>query len=271
MNRYCIVVLGLIGVACGSTAEPTGQPAAKGAGLVGEANGFAYAANRSGFLLGANVVTKTEFGFVKVVGDKGTLATDVKNGSVMGLLNATTSYNSYQGTVADHNRIALEYFVSRGLPVAEIGGIRGNVTLTGSSTATKDIDMRSAARETTSIVSRKLGGVTVVDSRAIVRLGSGGDSVFEQVYWPSVAQEVVSAAAALKTRYDDPTLGASLRAVLPKGASSVVIHHSSFTERGPFQSIAAVDVQGTSVRHFDAAGKEFRLAEELATGQATAK
>jgi hypothetical protein len=126
----------------------------------------------------------------------------------------------------------------------------------------------------------------VAESVAWARLDNDGRSITEWVYWPAIPAKTIAAAKHL----DEMTSGAGKVEYLkrlPAGLrnGTVVIHHSGATDEGAYESIATFDVlevRGGAadedagnmskkptgmaiVRHFDATGKERRLASERLT------
>jgi hypothetical protein len=126
-----------------------------------------------------------------------------------------------------------------------------------------------------SILTRTVSGIPVIESHAWARFDGGGNVVAENVYWPAFDAGVVSDAVGLSQALSrSPQASATYLAKLPlpEGMASsgrVVIHHSSEFVRSSFESYACYDVLfvpsggGGYERHFDINGVELRLPQEL--------
>ena len=271
-----------------------------GSGLIaaeeGGANGYQHGVERTRFAAGRlNEQTRTveEFGFSKVLGANGVIATNLRNGLVIATQNSATDKNtastlqeransSYPFSPEKHNEMVIEYFVAAGIPKEQIGGIHANTYLSGGGKVSNSATVRKVDGYA-SVLKRVVGNnFLVAESIAWARLDSEGKSTSEWVYWPAIPAKALADAR----RIEELTTGqrreeylSRLPAGLVKG--STVIHHSAATDEGSFEALATYDVverrdispeglekiskapQGeVIVRHFDAEGLERRLPSE---------
>jgi hypothetical protein len=107
-------------------------------------------------------------------------------------------------------------------------------------------------------------------SGATRREPNDGKSISEWVYWPAIPAKALADARLLEELTTGPRRAEYL-VRLPGGfllpAGTVVVHHSSATDEGPFEALATYEVIDnrlgiTVIRHFDAEGVERRLPSE---------
>jgi hypothetical protein len=233
-----------------------------------------------------------EFGFSKVVGSIGVVATNLRNGLVIATQNDGIDKASpphqvkakaeYLLSPDKHNAMVMEYLIATGIPRDQVGGIHANTYLSGGGVGE---DAASVPRVDgyASVLERVVGDkFLVAESIAWARLNNDGKSISEWVYWPAIPAKALADARLLQELTTGPR-GAEYLARLPAGlsAGTVVIHHSSATDETPFEALATYDViddrstppvgsdkmskapRGVAVvRHFDAEGMERRLPSE---------
>lgn len=274
----------------------------------GGAFGYQHSIERSRFITGGSVDQRRlieEFGFSKVVGPNGVFATNLRNGLVIATQNAGGD-KSGAGPQQDYkkaehmldpnkqNTMVMDYFVAAGIPRDQVGGIQALTSLSASGRAEDAASLRLKVDGYCSVLERVVAGkFPVADSIAWASLDNQGKSISESVYWPAVPAKALADARLLAELTTGPRRAEYL-ARLPAGlpAGTVVIHHSAATDEGPFEALAAYDViddRGVSaegadkmskapvggvstIRHFDAEGKERRLlSERLSLGPSDAK
>jgi hypothetical protein len=279
-----------------------GSAHAQSAGIIasdqGGASGYQHSIDRSRFALGRlaeqpRVVN--EFGFSKVTGSTGVFATNRRNGLTIATQNGGTDKSTaaasqpangkadYLLSPDKHNAMVVEYFVAAGIPKDQVAGVHANTYLSGGGLGENAASIRKVEGYA-SVLERVVGDkFPVAESIAWARLDADGQSFSEWVYWPAIPAKALADARLLR----EQTTGqrkAEYMARLPEGfsAGTVVIHHSSATNEGPFEALATYDVievhgampegsaqmskisRGTTVvvRHFDSEGVERRLPSE---------
>ena len=268
----------------------------------GGASGYQHSVERSRFVPGRldeqQRVIK-EFGFSKVEGSFGVFATNLRTGVVIATQNGGVDKNmAYPPQQAEgkaeyllspdrHNAMVMEYFIAAGIPRDQVGGIHASTYLSGGGVGEDAAQVRKVDGYA-SVLKRVVGDkFPVVESVAWARLDDDGKSISEWVYWPAIPAKALADARLLQQKTTGPGK-AEFLARLPAGlstgalsAGTVVIHHSSATDEGPFQALATYDVidnlvklpegydkmskvprGGTVVRHFDKEGVERRLPSE---------
>ena len=296
--RHLLHIAWLIGAVCvaGGSIAAQGLEGATPADE-GGAPGYRHGMERSRFVTGATVEQLKpveEFGFSKVIGRDGVFATHMRNGLVI----AARSDGADKSEVApqpaeteskrlltpdEHNAMVMEYFTAAGIPRQQVRGIHANTYLSASGPANSIASLRPKIDGYLSVIERVVADkFLVAESVAWARLDADGKSIAEWVYWPAIPAKAIEEARML----DEMTTGARkdefLRR-LPSGLreGSVVIHHTSAVEDGPFEALATFDVieirgqttEGSDnmskipkgmaiVRHFDATGAERRLSSE---------
>lgn len=219
-----LVVMGMFAAACqGAPPElgdgegaPVHQSIVAGVGVPE----FRYATTTSAFRLGTVVSVAREDGFDKTIGSDGVLAVDVVNGMLMGVLNAKTSYPKFQGSKEEHEAGAKQYFLSRGLPSDQLGRVSSTVSMSGGGSVREPMNAQPDTVEYTSIASRVVVGVPVVESQAVVRFEQNGKTTLEMVYWPALPPQAVSDAQTLKAVLSSPALAASYVGRTPSGGET---------------------------------------------------
>lgn len=254
-------VKGLVGalllgtlVACGSGPSASGSTGTSQAALV---PGYQHALANSRFRLGSVVDADHQFGaLTQVVGTYGVFATNTVTGAASGLENAgAPGAAAYSGTGEQHSAAVRAYFVSGGLPSDQIARVALNVG-GGSS---------SSGSEFYSCLIRAVDGVPVVESEACASFDGAGTTTWEQVYWPTLPECVVTEAQALQAMMHSSEAYATFLSKLPSNVAGgdVAIHHTGDASTGPFVAFASYDVQqdGTTL-HFDVNGQELWLPDE---------
>ena len=180
-----------------------------------------------------------------------------------------------------HNDKVMEYFISAGIPRDQVGGIHANTYLSGGGVG----EFGAAAR--------KIEGYASVLERVVGDKVPVAESMRGRVSTLKGSRSLSGSTGPQFRRRRSQTRGDSTsrcrvrkeayRGHLPAGLSNgtVVIHHSSAAEEGPFEALATYDVVdnlgnapaesekaskapggGAVVRHFDADGVERRLSSE---------
>jgi hypothetical protein len=274
-----LLALGLVG--CGNVAE-TGS---RGPDITNTSNstlstttntsdgaGFKHMANNSRFSLGANPSPKLEFGLSKLVGSDGVFATVPETGWVLAIPNAHAPSRLADPLTRSpevHNKAVVDYFVGAGLPANQVGTVNAHASVQGSGSGPLAGPLPNGEfAGYTSVITRVVAGVPVPDSFAWARFNINGVVVEEQVYWPTVPNNVVQEAKALVAMLADPTRNAAFARKLPANLvlGQVVIRHSAGSYRAAFESVASYDVtqpgQMGRVRHFDRNAAEFAMVSE---------
>jgi hypothetical protein len=236
-------------------------------------------------VVGDHRKTEERYGYLKTVGDQGTLATNTANGSTFAAAAPNSSgvrLPPFGGSYEDHDKFVKDYFVKLGLPAEQVGSVRA-MTMLEAQGPSADVG-RTIPRITAyySALQRTVEGVPVTDSFAWARVNSRGEVVQEGVYWPAIPSDVVQQVHQLRVLLADPQrlqLFKS-RLAVSGGEGVIVIRHSSATVDDAFESLASYDVSlhasavpsaqktpapGTTVtvtRHFDLNGTERFLPQE---------
>jgi len=271
--------------ACVSSAPREWRPQGTIPAPAGGAAGYQHGPEHTRVVVGDHRKTSERYGYLRVVGDQGTLATNIANGSTFAAAAPSSSAvglppigNGYE----DHDKFVKDYFVKLGLPAEQVASVRAMtmVEAHGPSAEVGRTVPQFAAYY--SALQRTVEGVTVADSFAWARANSRGDVVQEGVYWPAISSDVVKQVHEFRELLADPQRLQAFKARLPVsgGEGSVVIRHSSPTAGDAFESFASYDVSlhvpasasgqktpapGTTVtiiRHFDLNGTERFLPQE---------
>jgi hypothetical protein len=262
----------------------------------GGASGYQHSIERSRFVLGRSDEQPRmveEFGFSKVVGSIGVVATNLRNGLVISTQNGgmdkasppqeVEAKTEYPLSPDQHNAMVMEYFIAAGIPREQVGGIHANTYLSGGGVGEDAASVRRVDGYT-SVLARVVGGkILVAESIAWARLDKDAKSVSEWVYWPAIPAKALAEARLLLELTTGPRRAEYLTLLPAAGFSSgtVVIHHSPATDEKAFEALATYDVTynpgisaGASdnmskapqavavIRHFDAQGMERRLSSE---------
>jgi hypothetical protein len=234
-----------------------------------------------------------EHGYLKQVGDQGTLAVNPNNGSTFGIPNAAAPgqrSRPYGASPQDHDAFVRRYFIGLGMPADQIARVHAMTMLEVSGSSDATAKPRPMVTAYYSVLDRAVHGVSVPDSFAWARVDAEGHVIAEAVYWPALPGDVVSEAKGFSETLSDKERESALKARMPANAESVqaAIRHSSAWVDVPFDAFASYDVivrtdllpdaavakRGTSprlapgeivVRHFDAEGVERFLPQERRT------
>jgi hypothetical protein len=270
--------------ACHSTAPQDWRSQGTVEAPTGGAPGYQHGPQRSKFVVGEHARREQKFGYLKSVGDQGTLATSISNGSALALPShnaASLTLPPFGKSPNEHDAWVKDYFLKLGLPSEQVVGVRGMSMIDAHGRASEL--GRSPARVTAyySALQRTIDGVPVPDSFAWARVNSRGDVVQEGVYWPALPASVLSEARQLQAVLAEPERLAAYKSRLPLSAETgtVAIRHSAATSPDAFECFASFDVlvhssrpllQNASApatwvdvtRHFDIDGKEHFLPQE---------
>jgi hypothetical protein len=247
----------------------------------GGAAGYQHGVTRSGFIQNASSSTE-QHGYVKSTSKEGTLAANRQDGSTFAIPSAHAEnlrLPPYGNSVEEHDAFVKNYFLERGLPADQIGGVRGMTMLEATgAVGTTPVVPRIIAYYT--VIQRAVDGIQVPDSFAWARVNSRGEVVSEGAYWPALPRQALDEARQLRALLDDPAQREAYASKLPTSArtGALAIRHSAATLGGTFQALATFDVavptafvrtqtaSGASreilVRHFDANGIEQTLPQE---------
>lgn len=233
--------------------------------------------------------------FERIVSSRGAFLTDRVTHGTLAVRHASSKSTSRADAVSDpsayeappkgftqdpdqHNKAAKDYFISIGLPIAEIGGMHVTTMMSGASRIGGGPTPPPMFMWYTSHMERKLGGILVEGSHAFAAIDTNGDLITESVYWPAIPLDVVQAAAALDARLksasERATFLAKARAVIPidDATGQVKIIHTSWTHHGAFEAHAVYDVltANTGKRaniHFNENGERIVMPEERPSGE----
>ena len=200
----------------------------------------------------------------KVVGSVGTFSTQLVSGAAVALPNVPfpdPAFGVYPGDADDQNAAVRSYFVTAGLPDDQIasvsadatGLVRGQVVLAG----------------WYSILNRGYDGVPIDDSMATAAFDASGRSSSEQVYWPEISADVLEQVRAFQKMLADPYQKAAYIEKLPASSRDaiLVIRHTSWFWKGPFQAEVCCRGSSTIGLCFDMAGHPVHLPDEAASSQ----
>jgi hypothetical protein len=286
--RYQLIVVAaaLFPIACSLREAP--PPPARGpiGAPAGGAAGYQHGSEGSKFVLGGATSRIAEHGYSKLVGPQGTLAVDLRNGSVFARPRSTADALArapFGGSPAAHDRFVQDYFAGLGLPRDQVLAIRGMTMLDGSGRSADAVKPKLRLTAYYSVVQRTVAGVAVPDSFAWARVNVDGAVVEEGVYWPALPAAAVAGARDMAVVLADPRRRAPLDAQVPAGSdAAVAIRHTSATTDQPFRAFASYDVVirpgqvglpspaggrpttagMTYTRHLDASGHDLRLPQE---------
>jgi hypothetical protein len=286
LNRFFI--LGAVGIISGCvTFPPQGLVKADLGGAVGYQHGL----ESSQFMIGKNKRNLREFGFIKVVGSKGTFAVDASNGAVIAIQDADSI--EQQKTVAftleayKHNQLVLDYFLNAGIPKEQISSVHATTSLfAGGGKGERAAIPKISGWQ--SVIQRVIEGVPVIDSVLWARMNDQGKVISELIFWPPISSKAIDEVKLLRAKLSKKPLREDFLSRLPRGLppGNIVIRHSSLTAEGPFEVFASYDVierrellssvdptgksegrtapAGWVVRHFDLEGNERKLPQEKA-------
>ena len=285
MNRGRILLLLTVGLTACNARAPQDWPAQGTIAAPAEgAAGYQHGPEHTRFVVGDHARQESKYGYLKSVGDQGTLATNHANGSTFAVPSAhaeSLGLPPYGKSPEEHDAYVKEYFLKLGLPADQLAGVRG-MTLVEAHGPAREVG-RTPGQVTAyySALQRTVAGVPVADSFAWARVNARSEVVQEGVYWPALPANVVQEVRQFREMLADPQRLASFNARLPvPGASgAVVIRHSAATSDEPFEAFAGFDVvvhssqpslqkaavPATSVsviRHFDINGRERFLPQE---------
>jgi hypothetical protein len=265
-----IAVAMVLGGCSGTVAEPTGTVEQKQTLAPITVPGHVHSLSQSAFRIGANVGVEVNLPTLqRWRGDNGAFALDPTNGWTMALLDANTPRGPY---ILDANDQALRvnsYFVSAGVPAEQISDVATTFHAEGS--AQMGNGAPSPALESlNSILRRSISGIPVPDSYAWAKMTTSGQVDMESVFWPPIDSSVVASALALAQSLNDATSQAAFMAKLPRvyKTAGVVIHHSDLSIHSAPTAFVSFDATigseaTAAMHHFDPAGQEFRLPQEL--------
>jgi hypothetical protein len=240
--------------------------------------GYRHTVGCSHFALGSDRGEKSEFGLQKVIGEYGVFTTNEVTGMTMGLPNGNSPARARRPlstTGAPHNAAVRDYFLSCGLPAAQIGKVSEQVILRFGGREGIDVDPPKELEAYFSTIFRMSpNGVSVVDSFAWARINADADVVQESVYWPDIPEEIVSEAEAFSVALAAQDAREKFIMLLPQDLREraaangrVLIRHTSGAWRGSFSAYAVFDVGGIGLpAHFDKNARQVILPEELPSG-----
>ncbi|MDP9150305.1 MAG: hypothetical protein M3O36_10240 [Myxococcota bacterium] len=176
---------------------------------------------------------------------------------------APQSNIGWPSSVTDHDALAKDYFIQRGISASELSQ---TTHFTGHSTSvdtsTPDVSHVTSLGYSTSF-SRVFSGFDVVDSRASVQLNANKQAVALHLYWPDVPISTLQDARALQALL---VQGWAPKAGLVGSGwqvtnTRVVIHHGLAGDAAPvWQTTIRVDLTGgTKTSYIDCDGTGGRL------------
>lgn len=230
--------------------------------------GYVHDHQRSKFAKGSLLVSRSELGADRYVGEHGVFAFRPQSGLSVGIPNGDSPIAALPrmaGSAEDHNQAVRSYFVAGGLPDDQISRVDALARMSqsygdGTSSTPQLICWNS-------MVHRQAGGVQVRDSYAWARFNVVGQVVAEGVHWPELPAGVIADAAALSAIAKAPGSLATLRAKLPADLQTtpgeVMIHHTPGEWAGAFVAAATFDMtRNGRVLHFDKNGVEVQFPNE---------
>jgi hypothetical protein len=207
----------------------------------------------------------------KIVGDQGVFAA-LPTGKVLALANYDAVVRSHPGPLAGgsaaHNKAVRDYFVSGGLPEAQIASVDIMPAMMGMADTAKQITHAPQLVCYFSMVRRQIGGVAVPDSYAWARINVDGAVVEESVYWPDIPSTVVMDAVAFAGKLSIDSAEQEFVASLPRRKKGhLAIHHTPGEWTQGFTAAAVYDVADDNVGfgatiHYDSASKKLVLPHE---------
>lgn len=237
--------------------------------------GYTHDVSRSRFRLGAGVTAYRANEAAHYQGAEGA-AELMDNGAFFALPNArapSTLDVPYRGTADAHTSAVLSYLNAAGLPNDQIASFGAGAMhmMSGTGYPNPHGEETSEFIGYTTTLTRSVGGISVIDSFAAVRMNNMGEVVSESVFWPDIPEAIVSAAlqfaSSMSVAQFSGNFRANLSTVMTKiEQGRVVIRHTSaYVRTAPvaFVSYDAIEsVSGASTRHFAIDGTEFRLPQE---------
>ena len=261
----------------------------------GGLNGYQHGFEGSALALGGHPKRVAQYGYLKQVGDEGTEAIRLSNGSTFGVPNASAPAlhsRPYGTTPEDHDRFVKDYFVHLGVPTAQIARVR-TLTLLSAHGSTQDFaTAKPVVAAYYSVLERAADGIAIPDSFAWARVTADGKVVAEGVYWPALSRDVLVDARRFRDTLSDQDKRSGFESRIASNGNEgrVTIRHTSAFAEAPFEAFASFDVNivatatqataanaantnpssagaaGTSrqivVRHYDETGAEKFLAQE---------
>lgn len=264
-----VALLTLNGIACGSPSS------SRDSGVPGYEHGLA----RSTFQIGEFVGVRDTALLEAVDGTLGSFAVQRTSRSATAIPNfgLPVPDNIFPGDDAAQNKAVHEYFVGAGIPADQVLSLSANQTLITWSRWPEEGELPDPNAEPSwgtilaiawySVLHRGFEGVEIVDSTAWAMLGSNGNALTEQVYWPSLDAGVVEELDAFRAVLDDASERERYFARLPSIAEGrLVIRHTSWFYDGPFVARAAYRATFSGGAHldFDIRGQLLTLPDEVA-------
>jgi len=251
----------------------------------GGAAGYQHGPEHTKVVLGDHRKTVARYGYLKAVGDHGTLATNIATGGTFAAAAPSSSgahLPPFGTEYGDHDRFVKDYFVKLGLPVEQVASVHAMTMLEAQGPSTEVGKTIPQITAYYSALQRTVEGVPVADSFAWARVNSRGEVVQEGVYWPAIPADVVKQVHQFRELMADPRRQQEFKSRLgvSGGEGAVVIRHSSAALNEGFESFVSYDVSlhvpastseqktpepGTTVtvvRHFDVNGTERFLPQE---------
>lgn len=214
---------------------------------------YVHTFESSRFRVGPNVVHTSDATFDRWAGDDGVFAIRNHNNSARGISNADSPGLALPplGPPAVHDQLAIDYFVTAGLPASEIGDVQEWTEAgTGGGVALH------------TVLRRSYDGIPVIESIASVRFNSESESVSETVYWPAIGPDVLADAVRIRSLVGDGSndsgLLAAVVALLGDDFEILgpAIRHSTSASNDPFAAIAVLQVlKDGTLYNFDVAGE----------------
>jgi len=246
MNVRRLVVCVLLAGGCGLTRVPSPPTAGTIPATDGGASGYQHGFEGSLQVLGSGPRSVFQYGYVKRIGDQGTIAIRMSNGSAFGLANANTpslQAGPYGKKPEEHDQFVKEYFIRSGIPADQIARMRTMTQLDASGPISEGRKAKPSVAAYYSVLERGVDGIDVPDSFAWARVTADGKVVAEGVYWPAISGSVVTAARRFREQMSDKQrLAAFAARVRASNEGHVVIRHSSAFVDSPFESFASFDV-----------------------------
>jgi hypothetical protein len=255
IRRICLVVLLTLG--CNPSA---------GGGIPG----YYHVLSRSSCDIGALESRGTSNGADTIVGSKGVFSTQVASGSAVALPNdplPNLSGDVFPGGADQQNALVASYFERAGLPSGQVSSVTADEAgVTAINSQAADVLVNPCVAVWFSILHRAFKGTPIADSFAWSILGESGNSLEEQVHWPTIDQSVLDELSTFASVLSDPVKGPAFLASVPQEVSDgqLVIHHTGWSWRGPFQARACYrgTLSGANA-YFDMTGHLVQLPDEL--------
>jgi len=234
--------------------------------------GYIHSLSQSRFRIGQPTTLEVNLPTLKRWhGSFGAFAIDPTNNAANAIPDADSPTRPYLLDVPTHNQMVKDYFIGAGLPANQVADVQTMYFGSGSGSVGAP-PPPPVLESISSLLTRAINGVPVVESVAWAKFTTTGDVDMESVFWPPIDAAVASSAAAFAATLADTAQHAAFLAKLPSTIykeRGVVIHHTDPSIHAAPTAYVSFDAQtepqlSAAMRHFDVNGVEFRLPQEQA-------